>query len=167
MENLLMFLATSLVLRIPAPKFQRYLIGQSNCSSLLATGGNTLHINYTKEGDKIYFNEQIVEETTYGLICAQMQGVHTLSKAEILLVQYINRVRQPFDIAFNISMEIERANQKIVITDYWQDKKGIDWKIKGYTDGKTVAVLYVKNISDAPVKEHDAFLNSFQFSSAA
>ncbi|MDB5205185.1 MAG: hypothetical protein JWR72_260 [Flavisolibacter sp.] len=166
MENLFMFLATSLILRISAPRFKRYLIGQSGGTSLLVSGSDQLHIKYTKEGDVIYFSDSAIGNVAYGLICIQMKQLYTLWKAETILVQYINRVRKPLGIAYNISMEIKKTAGQITITDYWQDNNGTDWKIKGYTNGKTVAVLYVKNITEAAVKEHDAFLNGFKFSQA-
>jgi hypothetical protein len=167
MENLFLFLATSLLLRIPAPKFKRYVIGQSRCSSLLLSGSNTLHINYTKEGDKIYFTDDTVNGVTYGLICVHMKDVYTLRQAQAILVQYIDRARKPLGIAHTVSMEIKKVAGQVIITDYWQDKQGKDWKIKGFTNGKTVAVLYVQNVAEARVKEHDAFLNGFKFSSFA
>jgi hypothetical protein len=166
MESLFMFLATSLMLRIPNPKFKRYLIGQSGCASLLISANNQLHIKHTKDGDVIYFNDTSVGGVTYGLICVHMKQLSTLPQAEKILVQYINRVRRPLGIAYNILMEAEKAAGQTTITDYWQDEQGVDWKIKGYTNGKTVAVLYVKNVTEAAVKEHEAFLNGFRFSPA-
>lgn len=165
MENLFFFLATSLVLRIPAPRFRRYLIGQSGCSCLLFATGKTLHIKNTADGDRIYFNDHTVGAVTYGFVCVQMRELYTLPQAEIILIQYINKMRKPLDIAYNICMEVNKGASRITISDYWQDNTGVDWKIKGLTNGKTVAVMYVKNIADAVVKEHDAFLNGFRFSS--
>lgn len=164
MENLFLLLATTLVLRISKPKFKRYLLGATGCSSLLVSGNNTVHYKHTKEGDRVYFYDQTVNGVTFGFISVQMKEVFTLHQSENILAQYINRVRKPFRIAFNISMEIEKKGNLVTIADYWQDEHGIDWKIKGYTNGKTIAVLYVKNITETPVAEHDAFLNGFRFS---
>jgi hypothetical protein len=50
------------------------------------------------------------------------------------------------------------------MVDYWQDEEGLDWKVKGYTDGRIIAVLYVKNINDISVEKQDKFLDSFCFS---
>lgn len=158
-----MFLATSLVLRLPSPKFKRYLIG-SGCSALLVSGHKTLHCKTTKDGDRVSFYDRAINGVTFGLIMVQMKEVYTLHQAEMILVQYVNRVRRPFGIAYNISMNIEKQNGVVTLTDYWQDDEGMDWKIKGYTNGKTISLLYVRNISNAPVKEHDDFLNGFRFS---
>jgi hypothetical protein len=47
------------------------------------------------------------------------------------------------------------------VVDYWQDEDEMDWKVKGYTDGQIIAVLYVKNINQSTVEQQDLFLDSF------
>lgn len=165
MENLLLLFATSLAWRISAPKFKRYIIGRTGCTSLLLSTETTLHVQSTKDGERIYFYEHEVAGVTYGVITVNMQELYTFEQSENILVQYANRIRKPFGISYNVSMEIEHSADRITLTDYWQDEEGVDWKIKAHTNGKIVAVVYVKNISAAPVKEHDAFLNGFRFCS--
>jgi hypothetical protein len=165
MENLFVFLATSFVLRATGPRFRRYLVSPG-CSTLLHSNNRTLHVRHTKEGDKLLFNEYAEDGVTYGTICVQMREDYTPEQAERILVHYLNRVRKPMHIACNFSMDIKYDDNQLTITDYWQDQSGIDWKVQGYTNGKMVAVLYVKNIGDTTVKNHDAFLNGFRFSVA-
>ena len=164
MENFFLRLASSLAFRIPKNKFKRYLLGATGCSTYLLSGNNTVHFKHIKDGDRVYFYDQCVDGVTYGFIAVQMRELFTLHQAENILVQYINRVRKPFHIAVNIAMEIEKKENLIIINDYWQDDRGTDWKIRGYTNGKTIAVLYVKNITDSHVDEQDTFLNGFKFS---
>lgn len=164
MENLFVFLATSLVLRTANSRFRRYAICPG-CSSYLNTSARRLHIRRTKDGDTIYFNEYTSRGVTYGMVCVQMSSRHTERQSEKILVNYMNRARKPMHIAANSYMEIVHEMQHLTITDYWQDKNGIDWKVKGYTNGKIVALLYVKNISDTSVSHHDAYLDGFRFSS--
>ena len=163
MENLFVFLATSLALRIASPRFRRYTICPG-CSTLLYSGSRTLHIRQTKEGDKLFFKEHNADGITYGIVCVQMRDVHTLEEAERILVHFINRSRKPMRIYCNASMELEKSNSLLTITDYWQDKAGNDWKVKGYTNGKILSFLYVKNITETTVRAHDTFLDGFRFS---
>jgi len=164
MENLIMFLATSLALHVPTPKFKRYTIGSSGCSSLLFSGANSLYVKYTKDDEKVYFNEHTIAGVTYGLVVVQMKDVFTLEEASTILVQYTKAVRKPFKIVHHLPMEMEKQNGKVSLAGYWQDQKGGDWKVKGYTNGKTIAVLYVKNIGASNVKDDDNFLNGLKFS---
>jgi len=165
MENLFMFLATSLVLRVTTPRFKRFIVSPG-CSALLNSGNKTLHLRHTKDGDKLIFNSYSADGVRYGLICVQLRQSCGMDKAEKILVNFINRVRKPLHIRYNTAMDVEDNGSFISITDYWQDEAGLDWKIKGYTNGKTLALLYVRNINDTAVKSHDAFLNGFRFSAA-
>lgn len=163
MENLFLFLATSIVLRVASPRLRRYIVCQG-CSTLLHAGTKRLQVHRTNDGDKLYFNEYASDGVTYGIICVQMKQVYTLEKTEAILKQFMKRAQKPMHINCHSSMELECGKQHLSITDYWQDKAGIDWKVKGYTNGKILSLLYVKNITDTSVSSHDAYLNGFRFS---
>jgi hypothetical protein len=49
------------------------------------------------------------------------------------------------------------------VVDYWQDADRRDWKVKGWTDGASLAVLYIKNIGSVPVLQEEKFLNGRLF----
>ena len=74
-------------------------------------------------------------------------------------------LRQPLFATHNTGIiDVEtRRTRFIELTDFWQDEEGVDWEVKGYTNGKYVAVLYVRNISEATSHQQEAFLNSFSF----
>jgi len=57
-------------------------------------------------------------------------------------------------------------HSSVTLTDYWQDSDQQDWKIKAYTNGKAIAILYVKNIGHVEVKKQDLFLDGFLFRAA-
>ena len=128
MENLILFLATSLALHAPTPKFKRYIIGSAGCSSLLFSGANSLYIKYTKDGEKVYFNEHKTGGVTYGLIVVQMKEVFTLEEASTILAQYTKAVRIPFKIVHHLPMEMEKQNQTaswLVLGDQGQNSPGL------------------------------------------
>ena len=166
MENLFLFLATSLVLRQTTPRLKRYHL-IPGCSSYLHSGNRHLHVRRTKEGDLLYFNEYAADGVTYGTVCVKMAEQYPVSQAETILEQYMKRARKPLHIAASTGSELMIETDHLTLTDYWQDAAGIDWKVKGYTNGKILALLYVKNITDTTVKDHDRFLNGFRFSFAS
>ena len=167
MENLFHYLASSFTRLTATPKFSRYLIGRSGCSSLLLNGQPTLHYKLTTESERVYFYEHNVNGVTYGLITVNMKNSHALPQAENILVQYLNRIRKPFGIVCNLAMDITQTIDAVELSDYWQDECGADWKIKGLCNGKVLAVLYVKNINRCRVAEHDTYLDGFRFSSGS
>jgi hypothetical protein len=169
MENLILFLATSLVIRFSSSKRIRLqLIGDTGCSALLSSD-NRLEATLTQCGDHLFFHEFKDKGVTYGMICVHMNQTYSLVEAEEMLHSYVDKLRGPFYILHNTGIHDDadwNSETSRTIVDYWQDSYKKDWKVKGYTDGKALAVLYVKNIGHVDVKKQDLFLDSFHFNAA-
>lgn len=169
MENLILFLATSLVIRFSSSRVMKLKpIGETGCSALLSSN-NKLESTLTGTGDELYLHEFKDGGVTYGMICVKMKEDFILAEAEEMLGSYIDKLKGPFHILHNTGMcndaDWNSETSKTVV-DYWQDSQKKDWKVKGYTDGKSLAVLYVKNIGVVDVKKQDLFLDSFHFDAA-
>jgi hypothetical protein len=166
MENLILFLATSLLFRVPSVrKVSIQLIGSTGCSALLATD-DVLESSVTASGDQLYFHEFKEKNVGYGLICVQLNTEHTIEETEVMLRSYVDKLRDPMCILHNTGIDDDadwNSENSRTIVDYWQDREQRDWKVKGYTNGKVLAVLYVKNIGHTDVKKQDDFLDSFHF----
>ena len=119
----------------------------------------------SENGDITYFAESNDKGVTYGVICIQLADTnHPMAEAEILLTKFMNSLHIPFKIEHNSGAQFSaETTGQTSITDYWQDKNKADWKVKGFTNGEVIAVLYVKNISDTAVSKIDAFLDGFRF----
>jgi hypothetical protein len=170
MENLFYLLATSFVLRISGyKKFKNYLIGDTGCSVLLSSGTGTFDFSQTSSGDKLYFNEFCDNNVHYGIICIELIDDYDIDEAESLLQNYVSKLKKPFVImhhtGFESAIDWNTRNSRAFV-DYWQDAGQNDWKVKGYTNGKIMAILYVQNINKLDVKMQDQFLDSFHFSPA-
>jgi len=166
MENLILFLATSLVIRFSSSKkIKLQAVGQTGCSALLSSESKPEAVS-TKSGDQLYFHEFKDKKVSYGMICIDMDRQYSIAEAEEMLRNYIDKLRGPLYILHNTGMQEDadwNSEASITIVDYWQDCRKKDWKVKGYTNGKILAVLYVKNIGNADVKKQDFFLDSFHF----
>ena len=166
MENLILFIATSLVIRFSSSKrIKLQFIGDTGCSALVSSD-NRIDSTLTQAGDRLYFHEFRDRNVIYGIICVQMNHEYSLTEAEEMLRSYIDKLRGPFYILHNTGIHDDadwNSETSKTVVDYWQDSHKKDWKVKGYTDGKTLAVLYVKNIGNVDVKKQDLFLDSFHF----
>jgi len=170
MENLMLLLATSLVVRLaPNKKERNKFIGNTGCSSLVFSAHARFRKSVTESGDDLYFYEHEEAGLAYGVICVQLNQDYELQEATDLLVHYMDALKGPFYILHQTGLKKEtdwnsESTRKLV--DYWQDGDLMDWKVKGYTNGKQIAVLYVKNISLVDVARQDRFLDSFHFPGA-
>ena len=164
MENLLLLLTASLVwIRKSPSKFKRTLIGIRGSSVEFAEDVAFEHTRH--EGDELYFAEHQEKLITYGVLVAHLQQELCQEDARTVLSSYLNRLRKPFKAQHNTGIT-DCSASNINLVDYWQDEDCVDWKLKAYSDGKTMAVLYVKNINDSEVEKQEAFLNSFRFGKA-
>lgn len=166
MENLILFLATSLVIRFSSSTTKRFkskYVGNTGCRALLGADAD-FEVSTTGSGDRLYFHEFEHGNVGYGMICVEMQQRYGLHTAETMLRSYMAKLKGCFRILHDTGMYAAKdwntGHSKAVI-DYWQDHQSVDWKVKGYTDGKVIAVLYVKNIGDAQAGTHDRFLDGF------
>jgi hypothetical protein len=168
MENLLLILATSFVLRLSSSrKLQHCFIGDTGCFLLFAKS-SPFEKRKTESGDDLYFNEFSEKGVTYGVICVEMKSEYDPDDAIDMLARYMNQLRGPFFVFHQVGQERSKDwnhASSITLVDYWQDARGVDCKVKGYTNGKTLAVLYVRNIGEAEVAKQEAFLDSFHFHS--
>ena len=168
MENLIFILATSFVLRLSSTrKLQHCFIGDTG-SFILFNKDIKFERTKTESGDDLYFNEFTEKDVVYGMICVAMNRQINEDEAVDMLGKYMNKLKGPFFVFHQVGQERSNDwNQESsgCIVDYWQDARGTDCKLKGYTNGKILAVLYVKNIGEAEVEKQEAFLDSFHFTS--
>jgi len=166
MENLILLLTASLVLYKSAKRPQQVLIGDTGCSVLYPPHG-AFESTRSDDGDVLYFSEHTENFITHGVLCAQLHESLPLEEAREVLVNYMSRLQKPFNAPHNTGIVPNpnwiASDILVKVDDYWQDAQGVDWKLAGYTDGRTIAVLYVKNIGDAPSEDQETFLDSFCF----
>ena len=130
---------------------------------------NEFKKSITASGDQLYFKEFKEKGICYGIICIELNHHYEKHEAIGLLRIYINKLKGPFFILHNTGLQKctdWNSLDSKTLTDYWQDADQMDWKVKGYTDGKTMAVLYVKNINQIGVRKQDLFLDGFHFRKA-
>ena len=116
----------------------------------------------TKSGDLMHVHEINEKDITYGFISIQFKKSYSrLNNAEQVLIAFLEQLQHAFFIRHTTGVKPETFLQtnRMAITDYWQDADGKDWKVKGWTDGSTLAVFYIKNINAVPVNVEETFLN--------
>lgn len=167
MESLLLLFASSLFLRNAPRTFQKYLIPDTGCSVMMLPTFNHQTL-YTSENELLHYANCNEGDVHFGVLCAELIRPLSYFEAEEKLVRFTDGVRVGLNIPHSVGIStghtLRNEKSTLGIIDFWQDKKGIDWKIKAYTDGRHIAVLYVKNINEGDSLKQEAFLDSFHFS---
>lgn len=123
----------------------------------------------TKTGDIMHVSECNENGVTYGVISITLKnGYHRLNDAEAALVQFLQQLQPIFAIQHStgVATTHDACASIRALTDYWQDEEQKDWKVKGWTNGATINVLYIKNIALIPVIVEDYFFNPSFFTAS-
>ena len=170
MENLFFILATTYFLSRAPWKFgfKKYSIGHTGCTLLLPQNSGKFSTSFTNAKDMMHFKELTRGEVTYGSVVIQLlEPLDVMAEAEKKLALFMNTLQASYDVECNtgLSLGFTQKQNPLArgIVDYWQDSDGVDFKVKGWTNGRFIAVLYIRNISEVPVAKQEMYLDSLQF----
>jgi len=103
--------------------------------------------------------------TGYGVICIKLnETISDLSEAEDLLVGYLDYLKTSFKITSSVGYgkghRLKGREDTRGIIDYWTAEDKENWKIKGWTDGKFIAVLFAYTKKELPETKANIFFES-------
>ena len=149
---------------------KRYPVGSSGCSIYTFCDPGTFDISYSDDSSTVYTGEcDTPDSLTYGVICVKLkQPANAGQEAEDLMIAYLDYLKTAFNIVssagYGKGHTMERKTDARGVIDYWKDDKKDEWKIKSWTDGKIIAVMYVyANGNLDETKKINVFLNGFRF----
>ncbi len=170
MRTLLIFSGFFLItLTCKAQSLKKYSIGDSGCSAYLFCDPGIFEKTYSEDSSLVYTGDCKADSLTYGIICAKIKDViSNADDAESLLVNYLGYLKSAFEIkssaGYGKGHTMNNKPDARGIIDYWKDKDGKEWKIKGWTDGKFIAVMYLyANGKLNETEKMNLFLNGFRF----
>ncbi len=145
-------------------------IGNSGCKTYFFCDPGIFALSYSEDSSKVYTGEcKANDSLTYGIICVKLtQPVKAGQEGEDLLISYLDYLKTAFTISSAVGYgkghTLTGNNDARGVIDYWKDKDDDEWKIKGWTDGKFIAVLYVyANGKLEETGKVNIFLNGFRF----
>lgn len=145
---------------------KKYPVSKSGCTFYNYCEAK-FDLSKSHDSSDIYTGECVVTDITYGIICVNLLNrVSDLQLAEDLLISYLDYLKQSFGITSSVGYgKGHRLNGNETtrgILDYWQDKTNNNWKIKGWTDGKFIGVLYAYSAKTMPEQKINVFLDGFR-----
>lgn len=122
---------------------------------------------YSPDSSIVYADECVKDDMTYGVICVQLlQAATDIADAEETLVNYLNYLKSSFGIVksagYGRGHRLNNNENTRGILDYWEDAEKKNWKIKAWTDGKFIGVLYGYSAKELPEQKLNLFLESFR-----
>jgi hypothetical protein len=154
---------------ILSQSLKKYPIGNSGCSSYMLCNPGVFEKTYSEDSSGVYTGECKIDSLVTGLICVKLKEPIEAGKvAEELTISYMDYLKSAFQVksstGYGRGHTLEKKPEATGVIDYWIDEKGNEWKVKGWSDGKFIAVLYVyTNGKLTEVNRPDVFLNGFRF----
>ncbi len=82
------------------------------------------------------------------------------------MVSYLEYLKGSFNIikaaGYGKGHRLNNNDNTRGILDYWEDKELDKWKIKAWTDGKYIGLMYVHSKKELPGSKINIFLDSFR-----
>ena len=149
-----------------AQTLKKYDISNSGCSIHMFCQPARFDIELAQDSSTAYFARCTKNEVTYGIVCIKLHEViNNLNLAQTEMLSYVEYLKVEFQIITAKGYEKgfklkDRADTRGVL-DYWSDIRNNNWKMKAYTDGKFIAILYAFSRKEMPEELVNNYLEGF------
>jgi hypothetical protein len=152
------------------PRFTKYPINQTGHFAYFPADPGTFAASKSDDGADVYTAEVELDSSFYGMIVVDfvpgsMDG-NTKEDMEELLIGYLDYLQTQFMITsaagYGRGHALESNPNAAGVIDYWKDETGFEYKVKGWADTKTLAVLYIGG-KEPIINVQEMYLNGFRF----
>lgn len=163
----LCLLFSSFIFYSNAQSLKKIQISSSGCS-LYAYCDFIFEKEYSEDSSVLFVSECEKDGVTYGIICVSLrQPAADLERSELSLISYLDYLKSSFKITKSIGYgkghRLNNDENTRGVLDYWEDGDKNNWKIKGWTNGKFIGVLYGFSLKDLQETKLNVFLDGFRF----
>ncbi len=150
-----------------AQTLKKYAVSNSGCSVYMFCDPGRFDIDHSEDSSTVYTAQCETGDVTYGVICIRLlEQVNDLKEAEELMISYLDYLKLDFEIksaaGYGKGHKLNNAANSTGVIDYWKDAANNNWKIKAWTDGKYIGVLFAFSKKELPEPKINAFLDGFR-----
>ncbi len=151
-------------------RLSKYPINQTGHFAYFPSDPGELEVAKSDDGSDVYTSEVEIDSSYFGLIVVDFvpgsMGENSKTDMEELLTSYLDFLKTQFQITssagYGKGHTMESNPNAVGVIDYWEDGTGFEYKIKGWADTKTLAVLYVGG-KEINANVQEIYLNGFRF----
>ncbi len=143
---------------------KKYTISNSGCSAYFFCDPVKFNHDKSPDSSDVYMGECSNDGVTYGIICVRLkEKITNPEESEQMLISYLDYLKTSFGITgaagYGKGHRLKNKENTRGVIDYWTDKDNANYKVKGWTDGKYIAVLYVYAAKELPEQKANVFLD--------
>jgi hypothetical protein len=164
MRHLIILLALLITGSAYAQALRKYPIGNSGCSAYFFCDPGTFALEKSPDSSDVYTAECVSGNTSYGVVCVKLKDkIPGAQASEDMMISYLDFLKTSLHITSAVGYgkghKLKNRENTRGVIDYWTDKDGAKWKIKGWTDGKYIAVMYAYTKEDLNESRVNIFLD--------
>ncbi len=147
---------------------KKYPIGNTGCSVYAFCSLENFDSSKSQDSSDVFTAGCEKEDLHYGVILIKLtEKIQSLSDAEATAIAYLDFLKTTFSISSAVGYGkghiLRNNNDTRGVIDYWKDEENNNWKIKAWTDGQFIAVLYAYTANELPDTKLNVFLDGFRF----
>jgi hypothetical protein len=151
-----------------AQQLKKYPIGNSGASTYMYCDPKKFDFDYSTDSSSVYTGQCQVSEVTYGIILIKLlHPIEDLEDAEEVMVSYLDFMKVDFHVkrsaGYGKGHQLNKDPDTRGILDYWTDTEEQKWKVKSWTNGKMIGVLFAYSMIELPEPRVNIFLEGLRF----
>lgn len=169
MQKLIAIILCLLVIgNADAQSLKKYAINKSGCSAYFFCDPGVFKMEKSPDSSEVYTGECNNNDVGYGIICVKLKDkIEDLKVSEDVLISYMDYLKTSLNITdavgYGKGHRLKEKEDTRGVIDYWKDKEGDNMKVKGWTNGKYIAVMYVYTKQEVPDQKANVFFESLLF----
>jgi hypothetical protein len=121
-----------------------------------------------EDGSTVYADECEKDYVTYGIYCVKLKrSIPNLDNAEDTITAYLDFMKLDYGIieskGYDKGHKLNKDETTRGVFDKWEDTDKQKWKVRAWTNGNFICVLYVHSTKELPEKKTELFLNGLRF----
>jgi hypothetical protein len=165
-----LLLAATIAFSQTAPRFKKYDVSDSKFSLYLPAIPGAVSLEYSPDSAKVYTLDAL--DSTYGAYfhfgAIVVEDLATGDNKEDLLISYMDYLKTSFNIVsaagYGKGHTLTTHPSAMGVLDYWEDKDGDQWKVKGWIDSKSIVFMFIYGSKEYPnYNVAEIFFNGIRF----
>ena len=143
---------------------KKYPISVSGCSAYFYCDPGTFDMSKSPDSSEVYTGECINGDMSFGSICVKLKDkMNDMQTSEDVLISYLDYLKKSLNITsaagYGKGHRLKNKETTRGVIDYWTDKDRLNWKVKGWTDGRYIVVMYAYSKGELNETKVNVFLD--------
>ena len=165
---LLLLFSTSCFINLIAQDAAKVAISTTGCTVQVFCFPGRFDAYDLEDGSTVYADDCEKEGVTYGIYCVKLKNpIADLASAEDTVITYLDFLKLDYSIVkskgYDKGHKLNKNEATRGIYDAWEDIDKNKWKLKAWTNGSFICILYMFSSKELPDKKAEIFLEGLRF----